>query len=136
MTPVLVDSNVILDIAWNDPRWSAWSEEMLGTLSEQASLLINPVIFAEISVGYERIEYVNALVPRDFFGREGIPDEAAFLAGKVFRAYRRQGGTRTAPLPDFFIGAHAAVRGYRLLTRDVSRYRTYFPKLKLITPPE
>ena len=136
MKPVLVDSNVILDIAWNDPRWAAWSEEMIESLAGEARLLINPVIFAEISVGYERIEYVNALVPIDFFGREGIPDEAAFLAGKAFRSYRRQGGARTATLPDFFIGAHAAVRGYRLLTRDRGRYRTYFPKLELIAPPE
>lgn len=135
MKPVLVDSNVIMDVASDDPRWGAWSVEMLRTLAEQAPLLINPIIFAEISVGYERIELVNALVPRDFFGCEGIPDEAAFLAAKVFRIYRSRGGTRTTPLPDFFIGAHAAVRGYRLLTRDRGRYRTYFPKLELIAPP-
>jgi predicted nucleic acid-binding protein len=136
MKPVLVDSNVILDIAWNDPHWADWSEEMVESLAGEARLLINPVIFAEISIGYDRIEHVNALVPIEYFGREGIPDEAAFLAGKAFQKYRRQGGTRTAPLPDFFIGAHAAVRGYRLLTRDRGRYRTYFPKLELIAPPQ
>jgi predicted nucleic acid-binding protein len=96
--------------------------------------VINPIVYAEVSIRYSRIEELDAALPKTMFDREAIPYEAAFLAGKCFRACRRSGGPRPSPLPDFFIGAHAAVAGYRLLTRDAARYRTYFPKLSLITP--
>lgn len=132
--PVLVDSNVILDIAYEDPRWRAWSEAAIEQAAEQAALVINPIIYAEVSIGYAYIEHVEAVLAIDRFRRESLPYEAAFLAGKSFLAYRRQGGSRTSPLPDFYIGAHAAVRGYRLLTRDAARYRIYFPTLELMAP--
>jgi predicted nucleic acid-binding protein len=132
--PVLVDSNVILDVAYEDPDWRAWSEATLAQAAEQAALVINPIIYAEVSIGYAHIEHVEAVLPVDRFRRETLPYEAAFLAGKCFLAYRRRGGSRTSPLLDFYIGAHAAVRGYRLLTRDAARYRTYFPTVELIAP--
>ena len=134
MTPVLVDSNVILDVAYEDPHWRAWSEPAIEEAAEQAPLVINPIVYAEVSIGYARIEQVEAVLPASRFRREVLPYEAAFLAGKSFLAYRQRGGTRTSPLPDFYIGAHAAVRGYRLLTRDATRYRTYFPTVALIAP--
>jgi predicted nucleic acid-binding protein len=134
MTPVLVDSNVILDVAYEDLRWRAWSEAALEQAAEQAVLVINPIIYAEVSIGYAQVEHVEAVIPAHRFRREMLPYEAAFLAGKSFLAYRRRGGERTSPLPDFYIGAHAAVRRYRLLTRDVPRYRTYFPTVELIAP--
>lgn len=134
MTPVLVDSNVILDVATDDPRWAAWSSEKLATLADEAILVINPIVYAEVSVGYERIEALEDVLPSETFRREGLPYEAAFLAGKAFRAYRRRGGARGSTLPDFFIGAHAAVERYRLLTRDAHRYRTYFPTVEIIAP--
>ncbi len=96
--------------------------------------MINPVIFAEVSIRFSRIEDLDAALPKTMFDREAIPYEAAFMAGKSYLAYRRRGGTKRSPLPDFFIGAHAAVAGYQLMTRDVARYRTYFPKLPLIVP--
>jgi hypothetical protein len=102
--------------------------------ADQFRLVINPIIYAEVSIRYSRIEDVEAALPTTMVEREAIPYEAAFLAGKVFLRYRRNGGTRTSPLPDFFIGAHAAVAGYRLLTRDPARFRSYFPKLSLIAP--
>jgi predicted nucleic acid-binding protein len=132
--PVLVDSNVILDIAHEDPRWGEWSEAALKHAAGETVLVINPIIFAEISIGYARVEHVEAVMPADRFRREALPYEAAFAAGKAFLDYRRRGGTKTSPLPDFYIGAHAAVRRYRLLTRDAARYRTYFPTVELIAP--
>lgn len=134
MNPVLVDSNVILDVVTDDPHWAEWSSARLFECAEQAVLVINPLIYSEVSVGYERIEEVEEALSPDFFHREPLPWEAAFLAGKAFLAYRKASGARTSPLPDFYIGAHAAVRGYRLLTRDVPRYRSYFPTLELIAP--
>jgi len=134
MTPVLVDSNVILDVATLDPSWLAWSTQHLATCGSEAELVINPVIYAEVSVGFARIEDLDDAVPAEAFRREPLPYEAGFLAGKAFLRYRRHGGTRHAPLPDFYIGAHAAVAGYRLLTRDPARYRTYFPSVDLIAP--
>ena len=134
MTPVLVDSNVILDVAYEDPHWRAWSEAAIEQAAEESALVINPIIYAEVSIGYAGVEQVEAVLPADRFRREALPYEAAFLAGKSFLAYRRRGGTRTSPLADFYIGAHAAVRGYRLLTRDVARYQSYFPTVALITP--
>jgi predicted nucleic acid-binding protein len=132
--PVLIDSNVILDVAYGDREWQAWSEAAIEQAANEAVLVINPIIYAEVSIGYAHVEQVEAVLPTDRFRREMLPYEAAFLAGKCFIAYRRRGGTRTSPLPDFYIGAHAAVRGYRLLTRDAARYRTYFPTVELIAP--
>lgn len=134
MDPVLVDSNVLLDVATGDPIWSDWSSAMLERLADEAILVINALVYAEVSVGFSTIEAVEEALPRDLFRREDLPYEAAFLAGKCFLEYRRGGGEKRSPLPDFYIGAHAAVAGYRLLTRDASRYRTYFPRLELIAP--
>lgn len=131
---VLVDSNVILDIGTEDARWFEWSSSRLGEIAATRVLVINPIIYAEVSVGYERIEDLDAAVAPDSFRREALPWEAAFLAGKAFLKYRRAGGRRRSPLADFYIGAHAAVRGFTLLTRDARRYRTYFPTLRLIAP--
>jgi predicted nucleic acid-binding protein len=131
---ILVDSNVILDILTTDRRWFGWSNDMLVKLSAANLLVINPIIYSEVSIGFERIEDLeDALDPR-LFRRDQIPWEAAFLAGKCFLQYRRQGGKKEAPLPDFFIGAHAAVAKMQLLTRDDARYKTYFPTVKIIGP--
>jgi predicted nucleic acid-binding protein len=134
MTPVLVDSNVILDVATQDPVWAERSGLLLAREAETAQLVINPIIFAEVSVGFEGIEELDAALPPGLFRREHLPWEAAFLAGKCFLAYRRRGGKKTPTLPDFYIGAHAALAGYRLLTRDVARYQTYFPGLEILVP--
>jgi predicted nucleic acid-binding protein len=136
MSAVMVDANVLLDVMTDDTTWSAWSTAAIERAADLYRLVINPVIYAEVSVRFSRIEDLDAAIPKAMFQREPIPDEAAFLAGKAFVAYRRRGGIRTLPLPDFFIGAHAAVAGYTLLTRDAARYRTYFPKLRLIAPDE
>ena len=132
MTAILVDSNVLLDVMTEDARWFSWSAEALEQAADQFRLVINPVVYAEVSIRYSRIEDLEIALPKTMFDREAIPYEAAFLSGKCFLAYRRRGGAKRSPLPDFFIGAHAAVAGYRLLTRDAARYRTYFPKLTLI----
>ena len=134
MTPVLVDSNVLLDVMTHDPNWGEWSESMLVRITDRSRVIINPIIYSEISVGFSRIEELEAALPNSLIEREQLPYEAAFLAGKIFLTYRRRGGKKTTPLPDFFIGAHAAVSGYRLLTRDAKRYKTYFPKVELISP--
>ena len=134
-TPVLVDSNVILDVVTDDPAWGAWSSEAMARHAETAVLVTNPLIYAEVSVGFERVEELEEVMDPAFFRREPLPWEAAFLAGKCFLRYRRNGGARSAPLPDFYVGAHAAVRGYRLLTRDARRYRTYFPSVDVLAPP-
>jgi predicted nucleic acid-binding protein len=131
---VVVDSNVILDIVTEDKKWFTWSSEALARYSETHVLVINPVIYAEVSIGFDRIEDVEAVLSPLLFRRDPIPWEAAFLAGKCFLQYRKKGGGKRSPLPDFFIGAHAAILGIPLLTRDAFRYRTYFPKLKLIVP--
>jgi len=134
VSAVLVDSNVILDIATDDPEWAAWSAGALEEAANGAILCINPLVYAEVSVGFSTIEALEEALPHDLYRREALPYEAAFLAGKCFLDYRRRGGARTSPLPDFYIGAHAAVAGYRLLTRDAGRYRGYFPGVGLITP--
>jgi predicted nucleic acid-binding protein len=133
VSAVLVDSNVILDLLVEKSPWREWSTNALGRTAERARLVINAVIYAELSVGYEKIELVESALP-PIFEREPIPYEAAFLAGKAYLQYRRRGGTKSAPLPDFIIGAHAAVEGYDLLTRDSNRYRFYFPTVRLIAP--
>ena len=134
MTAVLIDSNVLLDVMTEDARWFSWSAASIERAADRFRLVVNPVIYAEVSVRYSQIEELDAALPKAMFDREAIPYEAAFLAGKSFLAYRRRGGSKQSPLPDFFIGAHAAIAGYRLMTRDAARYRTYFPKLSLITP--
>ena len=134
MTAVLIDANVLLDVMTEDARWLAWSAEAIERAADRYRLVINPVIYAEVSIRYSRIEDLDAALPKAMFDREAIPYEAAFLAGKSFLTYRRRGGTKQSPLADFFIGAHAAIAGYLLMTRDAARYRTYFPKLSLIAP--
>lgn len=134
MTTTLVDSNVLLDYLNGEDEWFDWSQAMLRDAAEIGTIAINPVIYAEVSMGYETIEDFEAALPREYFVRLPIPWEAAFLAAKCFKTYRRRGGTKRSPLPDFFIGAHAAISGLTLLTRDPRRYRTYFPKLKILAP--
>jgi len=131
---VLVDSNVILDVATNDPTWGEWSSQALARAADESVLVINPIVFAEVSVGFDRVEDLEEALPISLYRRDPLPYEAAFLAGKSFLAYRRSGGRRMTPLPDFYIGAHAAIVGHQLLTRDPRRYRTYFPRLILISP--
>ena len=131
---LLVDTNVILDVVEDDARWRNWSQQQLEAASRRYTLLINPVIYAELSIAYLRIEELEAMLARGGFRVEPVPREALFLAGKAFLQYRRKSGAKTGVLPDFFIGAHAAVAGIPLLTRDTRRYLTYFPKLALISP--
>ncbi|HXY59751.1 MAG TPA: type II toxin-antitoxin system VapC family toxin [Methylocystis sp.] len=134
MTAVLIDSNVLLDVMTEDARWFAWSATSIERAADRFRLVVNPIIYAEVSVGYSQIEELEVVLPKSMFDREAIPYEAAFLAGKSFVAYQRRGGSKRSTLPDFFIGAHAALAGYQLMTRDAARYRTYFPKLRLIAP--
>lgn len=131
---VLVDANILIDIATNDADWAEWSADALARTGQGTNLVINPIIYAEVSVAFERIEDLDDLLPEPVFHREDMPWEAAFLAGKAFLTYRRRGGQRTSPLPDFFIGAHAAIRGYSLLSRDRGRFGAYFPELQVIAP--
>ena len=130
----LVDSSVLLDIVTEDPEWLDWSAAMLASAAETGRLVINPIIYAEVSCGFERIEDLDAAVPVEYFAREPLPWAGGFLAARAFLKYRRTGGTRRSPLADFYIGAHAAIAGYTLLTRDARRYRTYFPKLRVVAP--
>lgn len=134
MKPVLVDSNVILDIFTGNTLWAAWSGEQLARCADQADLVINPLIYAEVSIRFERIEDLKEALPSSVFLRHPFPWGAGFLAGKCFLKYRKSGGTKLGPLPDFYIGAHAAIANFRLLTRDAKRFRTYFPRLELISP--
>lgn len=134
MRGVLVDACVILDVFLNDPVWADWSEARLEELGEQRRLFINPVVYTEVSIGFESIETLEAALHRGGFEMLEMPREALFLAGKVFLRYHRNRGVKTSPLPDFYIGAHGAVLEMDLLTRDVARYRTYFPTLRLISP--
>lgn len=131
----LVDTNVLLDVLTEDAAWQGWSQQSLATAIEDGPLFINPIIYAEVSVRFSQIEDLEAAFPAQDYRRLALPWEAAFLAGKAFVAYRRRGGSRSSALPDFYIGAHAAVEGLVLLTRDAGRYRTYFPDLHLVTPP-
>ena len=131
---MLIDTNVLLDLVTNDPKFAEWSIAQLEATSLTGPLLINDVIYAELSVRYETKEKLDEFIDGIGLKLEPIPPAALFLAGKVFQQYRQAGGTKTGVLPDFFIGAHAAVLKLQLLTRDVGRYRTYYPTLKLITP--
>jgi predicted nucleic acid-binding protein len=130
----LVDSNVLLDVVTENEEWADWSASMLADAARSGRLVINPLVYAEVSCGFDRIEALEEALPAEYFVREALPWAAAFLAGKVFLKYRRSGGVRPTPLPDFLIGAHAAVAGYTLLTRDGRRFSAYFPKLRIIAP--
>lgn len=130
----LVDSNVLLDILTEDPAWKDWSGGALADAAEAGPLYINPIVYSEVSIRFTTIEAIEDALPSEDYRREPIPWAAAFLAGKVFLDYRLGKGTTSTTLPDFFIGAHAAVAGLDLLTRDVGRYRTYFPTVTLIAP--
>ena len=133
-TAVVVDSNVLLDVFTEDPQWYEWSAESLADHAEHAVLIINPIIFAEVSVRFARIEELEAALPADVFRREPLPWDSAFLAGKAFTEYRERGGTKRSPMPDFYVGAHALIGRMQLLTRDAKRYRTYFPALEIVAP--
>jgi len=128
----LVDANVLLDVITDDPAWRSWSEKALRHAAEHSTLAINPIIFAEVSIKFDRIEDASRAL--EDFVREPLPYEAGFLAGKAFLAYRRRGGARRSPMPDFYVGAHAVVGRMELLTRDAARYRSYFPGLKVVAP--
>lgn len=130
----LVDTNVLLDVVTEDQTWLSWSIDALAEAAESGPLWINPIIFAEVSVRFSRIEDLQVALPPDEYRRAALPWEAAFLAGKAFLAYRQGGGPRTSVLPDFYIGAHAAVDGLTLLSRDGARYRSYFPTVSLVSP--
>ena len=134
MSGVLVDSNVLLDILTEDRRWYSWSADALARCADDSIVAINPIVYAEVSIRFDTIEELDEVLAEGYFERLPLPWEAAFLAGKAFLAYRRRRGTKRTPLPDFYIGAHAAVAGLRLLTRDARRYRTYFPRLAIVAP--
>lgn len=129
-----MDTNVLIDVLHRDPVWASWSDGKLQRAADEAVVVINPIVYGELSLGFPTVEALDRALEPHLFVREGLPYTAAFLAGRAFLAYRRRGGSRTSPMPDFYIGAHAAVAGYRLLTRDATRYRTYFPTLELIAP--
>ena len=130
----LVDSNVILDLFLDDPNWADWSEAVLADYSVHTTLYINSIVYAEVSIGFEKIEELEAALHKGGFQMLEIPKEALFLTGKAYLKYRKGRGTKNSPLPDFYIGAQAAVLDLDLITRDVSRYRTYFPTVRLICP--
>lgn len=134
MNPILVDSNVLLDVITQDSKWLDWSAMILADLANTRILVINPIIYTEVSIGFERIEEVDEVLSTDLFRRDPLPFEAGFLAGMAFLRYRKTGGGKTAPLPDFYIGAHAAIEGFDIVTRDAGRFRTYFPRVKIIAP--
>lgn len=131
---VLVDSNVLIDIATNNPNWADWSLHALAECADQTTLIINPIVYAEVSISYATIEALDKALPLSCYVREPLPWEAAFLAGRCHLEYRRRGGIRLSPLPDFYIGAHAAIESLALLTRDVPRYLTYFPGIEVLGP--
>lgn len=134
MTDTIVDTNVILDVIGDDPVWGDWSATALIEAADRGSMVIDTVIYAELAVGFQRRAELDAALEPWPFRFEHTPWSAAFLAGAAFLRYRKQGGSRTSPLPDFFIGAHAATRGYRLLTRDRGHYARYFPTVAIISP--
>ncbi len=134
MKGLLVDSNIILDIFLDDPQWADWSEAALAEHSTRTVLYINPIIYTEVSIGFERIENLESALHSAGFKMLDIPKEALFLAGKAFLNYRKHKDDKRSPLPDFFIGAHAAILDMDLITRDISRYRAYFPTVRLVSP--
>lgn len=130
----LVDTNVLLDVLTEDPVWFGWSAQWLGQAADEGVLVINPIVYAEVSVSFARIEELDEALPVEDYRREALPYAAGFLAGKAHLKYRKTGGAKTTPLPDFYIGAHAAISGHRLLTRDAKRFRGYFPTLEVLAP--
>lgn len=134
MTATLIDSNVLIDVLTDDAEWFDWSAAMLSEAAERGPAVINPIVYAEVAAGFERIEELDDALPLSFCRRIPLPWEAAFLAGQCFVEYRRRGGIRRSPMPDFYIGAHAAVADLTLLTRDPKRYQAYFPRLRMIAP--
>jgi predicted nucleic acid-binding protein len=131
---LLVDTNVLVDVLQDDPQWSDWSIAQLRAQATVHELVINPVVYAEVSLSFSTIEALDAVLSKLELTVREIPRPALFLAGKAFAQYRRRGGSKTQVLPDFFIGAHAAVQGWPLLTRDARRFRTYFPALEVLAP--
>ena len=134
LAPTLVDSCVLIDVLANDPDWADWSLEKLDALGQQAPLVINPIILAEISPRFDRADDLDAALRKLPIKREALPWDAAYLAGQAFKIYRTAKGAKRSPMPDFYIGAHALVGNMRLLTRDAVRFQTYFPKLNIISP--
>ncbi len=134
MKETIIDSNVLIDILLRDENWFDRSSEAVVTAMNDSAVVINPIIFAEVSLSFKKIEDLDQVLPADLYRRDEIPYEAAFLAGRAFVKYRRQGGSRTTPMPDFYIGAHAEVSNFRVLTRDPRRFRRYFPSVELIAP--
>ena len=130
----LVDTNVLIDIAVRDPVWARWSRSQLASMRKRGGVMINQIIYSKFSMRYDTIDEVDSVLPEEEFLREGLPWEAAFAASRAFARYRRMGGPREKVLPDFLIGAHAAIRGYAILTRDPSGYRTYFPGVEVVAP--
>ena len=130
----LVDSNVLLDVLTEDDEWFDWSAAMIERVANAGPLYINPIIYAEVSVGFSRIEELDEALPPGYYRRADLPWAAGFLAGHAYAKYRRGGGARRSPMPDFYVAAHAALAGFTLLTRDARRYRAYFPSLRLIAP--
>lgn len=133
---ILIDTNVLLDIVTDDPAWADWSQQQLNAAALRDRLAINPVVYAEFSSRFTQIEDLDAMLTSAEIVIAEMPRSASFLAGQVFKTYRRRGGLRASVLPDFFIGAHAAVLGAPLITRDASRYRTYFPTVELVAPEQ
>jgi predicted nucleic acid-binding protein len=132
--PTLVDSNVLFDVLLEDEEWVEWSAAILARRADVDRIVINPIVYAEVSAAYDTVEALDEALPPEYYLREPLPWDAAFLAGRGYVAYGRRGGIRRSPLADFYIGAHAAVAGYTLLTRDPNRYRLYFPKLRILSP--
>ncbi|MBS0614479.1 MAG: type II toxin-antitoxin system VapC family toxin [Proteobacteria bacterium] len=133
MAAVLIDTNILLDVHTQDPIWEARSATAIAAIANSAALVINSIIYAELSIGIQSIELLDEFLGTDF-RRDPLPWEAAFLAGKAFLTYRRRSGSKTGPLPDFYIGAHAAVQGMKILTRDPNRYASYFPTVEILEP--
>ena len=134
MRSTLIDSSVLIDLFDDESEWQGWSDAMVAECRDRGPIVINPVILAEVSAGFDSYDAVNEHLPEDFVRREALPWEAAFLAARAFVIYRHAGGERRSPLPDFYIGAHATVARHTLLTRDPRRYRHYFPKLRIVSP--
>ena len=134
MAEVMLDSNVLLDVLTEDPAWFGWSSRTLEECAQNHILVINPIIYAEVSIGFDRMEDLDAALPKSLIERRPIPLEAAFLAGKCFVKYRGHGGQKRFTLPDFFIGAQAEIMGWKIATRDHQRFKKYFPAVELVTP--
>jgi len=134
MNGILIDSCILLDLFTNDPNWASWSENILDKYSQTNTLFINSIVYTEISIGFKKIEEIEKAISELGIKVLEIPREALFLTGKAFLKYRRNKGTKNSPLPDFFIGAHASVSRLSLVTRDVAKYKTYFPQLNLVCP--